>query len=90
MIARSSIDLADARALKLARDFAGVLVEKRAHVRDRCGLLLQKHLAGDRLDLGVGQGNADREAVEQICQKLNFGERTLASRHDHDVAVELL
>ena len=90
MMARSSMDLADAGALQLARDFAGVLVEKRAHIRDRGGLLLQQDLAGDRLDLGVGQRDADREAVEQVGQKLNFGERALARRDDHDVAVQLL
>ena len=47
--------LADARALKLPRDFAGVLVEQGAHIRDCGGLFLQQHLASDRLDLGVGQ-----------------------------------
>ena len=74
----------------MPRDFAGVLVEQRAHIRDRCGLLLQQNLPSDRLDLGVRQRDADREAVEQVCQKLNFGQRTLTGRHDHDVAVELL
>ena len=53
-------------------------------------MLLKQHLARNRLDVGVGELDADREAVHQLVQQLYAGERRLTGAYQHHLAVELL
>ena len=53
-------------------------------------LLLQEHLAGNCLDLDVGERHANGETVEELVQQRDIGERALTGTDDHHMAVELL
>ena len=82
--------LADARALKLARDLAAVLLEEVAHGPDRRGLLLQEHLAGDRFDVRSESWTRIVKRSISFWRRRTCGQRALPGADEHDVAVELL
>ena len=67
-----------------------MLLEQLANRLQCRGLLLQEHLAGDLLDLGIGQRHTNREAIHQFVQQRDVRERALARAYDHDLAFELL
>src|SRR5438876_11931944 len=83
-------DLANSRALKLSRDFAGIHIENLANVRDAGGLLVEKYLSGNLFNLRVRERNTNGESVQKLVQQCHVGERTLPCPDDHDLAVELL
>ena len=82
--------LAETGPLELPRDLAAVLVEQRAQAVDGAGLLLEQNLAGDGLHIGIGEWDADREAIHQLLEEWHVGQRALPSADNHHAAVELL
>ena len=78
-----------ARALQVPRHLARVRFE---HLLDRggsSGLLLEQHLPGDHLHLGIGELDGDAEAVAEPLQRLRPGrERRLTGGDQKQPALE--
>ena len=77
-------------ALQVTGDLARMRLEHPVDLGTRARPLVQEHLAGHRLDVGIGQLDRDPEAVPEPQQRRRAGrERRLPGAHEHDAAVEL-
>ena len=74
----------------MAGDFAAVRLDRALHGRNRRRLLAERHLAGDRLDVGVGERHLHDEPVHQFVEQFDVVERLLAGGDEQHPAVELL